>query len=159
MRKHLIALGTAATIVVSGLPLSGGTASASTTAAGVSKASAVRTLTATCENRGGPHSGRIRVYYSSANGYDKITKITYDLDSKYLGDHSNVRLRIRRHINNEPDQTLWTWTSGDNVTTTPGDRYPNYSVSYATKWHVDAKFVFDNPGGFDPDCVATTKGV
>ncbi|MEV1005432.1 hypothetical protein [Nonomuraea sp. NPDC050202] len=88
---------------------------------------------------------------------DKITYKVWAAEGTKPGKKSNVSLRIRESISGKPDKTLYSWEFGDNVKPdTTHSHHPYRQVAYKTRWHVDAKFVFDY-NGVDPRCTATTN--
>jgi hypothetical protein len=119
-------------------------------AAGVSasatSASGQRVLSGSCTgNTNSSSNGRVEAYYTPNGSYDVVDKITYKVwatKGTKPGKKNNVSLRIRESISVKPDTTH--------------SHHPYRQVAYKTRWHIDAKFVFDY-NGVDPRCTATTN--
>jgi hypothetical protein len=122
MRKQLITLGTAATMVLGGLALTSGSANAGTAAA-----AADRNFQASCTSAGKKFS--VGVYYTPKDGYDRITSYSFSFKGSDIGDRNQVRLRIREEKVG-PDKNLWQWESSK-VTRSGHTRNPN--IRFATR--------------------------
>jgi hypothetical protein len=146
MRKQLITLGTAATMVLGGLALTSGSANAGTAAA-----AADRNFQASCTSAGKKFS--VGVYYTPKDGYDRITSYSFSFKGSDIGDRNQVRLRIREEKVG-PDKNLWQWESSK-VTRSGHTRNPNIQVRYKAKWHADFRVVFDLKN--DRSCTGLTN--
>ncbi|MFI6176815.1 hypothetical protein ACIA8R_14900 [Nonomuraea sp. NPDC051191] len=103
--------------------------------------------------------GNIKAYYYTQGKYDYFNRINWFLGGPGLRNKNNVRLRIRLERRGLPDKTIWSYTSGDNVSPGSGGRpVPNLRVKRSDKVHVDFNFVFDRSGK-DPHCGDRTNSL
>ncbi|MEU7839303.1 MULTISPECIES: hypothetical protein [unclassified Nonomuraea] len=147
----VLSLGTMDTAAQASAPLSTSNVSSVTT-------SAAAYLAGGCQAAKSNY-GNIKAYYYTQGRYDYFNRINWYLGGPGLRNKNNVRLRIRLERRGLPDKTIWSYTSGDNVSPGGGGRsVPNIRVKRSDKVHVDFNFVFDRSGS-DPHCGDRTNSL
>jgi hypothetical protein len=153
-------LATAVAVTALSLGTLSATAQASETqgAAPASSVSSAAYLAGGCQAAKGNYAN-IKAYYYTSGRYDYFNRINWFLGGPGLRNKNNVHLRIRLERRGLPDKTIWSYTSGDNVSPGAGGRsVPNTRVKRTDRVHVDFTFVFDR-SGTDPHCGDRTNSL
>jgi hypothetical protein len=101
-----------------------------------------------------------KAYYYTQGQHDIFNRFNWYLGGPGLRNKSNVRINVKKHVNNLPDQTVpgGAWKSKDNVR--PGSGGVSKEVSVKRSWRVHVKFwfIFDRSDQ-DPQCARDTNRI